>query len=53
MREEAIAQVAYAKHMSKFAEHLKDTKYQTIRDNSVPDMKVLFEQAADLCERNP
>ena len=53
LREEAIAQVAYAKHMSKFSQQLKDTKYQTIGDNSVPGMKVLFEQAADLCERNP
>ena len=42
LREEAIAQVAYAKHISKFSEHLKDTKYQTIGDNCIPGMKVLF-----------
>ena len=53
LREEATAQVAYAKRMSKFSEHPKDTKYQTIGDNSVPGMKVIFEQAADLCETNP
>lgn len=53
LKDEARAQLDYAKHMAELDRKLTGTKYQKIGDDSVPGMSSLFEEAGELYKKNP
>ena len=48
LKNEAKAQVEYGIYMSKLNVRLKNKPYQTIGDNSVPGIRTMFNEAADV-----
>ena len=53
LKEEAARQVEYGKFMSQLDTHLVYKSYSKVGNDSVPGPKTLFNEAADLCEKNP
>eukprot|EP00957_Ditylum_brightwellii_P109771 8372336-Ditylum_brightwellii.AAC.1 len=53
LREEARGQVEYCRYMACLDRYLEHKIYQTIGYDSVPGIWALFNNVADLCEKNP
>ena len=53
LKKEAKSQVVYGQYMTELNTRLENKPYQTIGNNSVPGIRTMFNEAADLCEKNP
>ena len=53
LREQSIAQVEYANHMSQLSENLPKKTYTLAAQDSCPGIDVLFKNAKQLCKDNP
>ena len=53
LKEEALAQVVYGKFMSKLTEDLPFKTFKSIGEQSAPGVDTLFQDAAELYEKNP
>ena len=55
LKEEAKQQVEYVKYMSQLDRRIptQHKSYQAIGDESAPGIRTFFNEAADLCEKNP
>ena len=53
LKTEAKYQIEYTSYMANLGKCLKEKSYPTAGEKSVPGIRILFNEAAILCEKNP